>query len=142
MCSAPRVDNTVLAPGKSGTLRRAMYRCTRRVSTGEPENSQNGPMPHRRPTRAERERVITMDLLADWRPYATALPEPRSGHDWRYFGTITMDGETGALAWRAGGYGFGSGGYSREFGLWDRIKVTAIMLSKPRRLRGCTTVPA
>jgi len=88
-------------------------------------------MPHRRPTRAERERVITVDLLADWRPYATALPEPRSGHDWRYFGTITMDGETGALAWRAGGYGFGSGGYIRELGLWDRIKVTAIMLSKP-----------
>jgi len=37
MCRAPRVDNTVLAPGKSGTLRRAMYRCTRRVSMREPE---------------------------------------------------------------------------------------------------------
>jgi len=66
-------------------------------------------MPHRRPTKAERERVIAVDLLADWHPYAVPLPEPRSQYDWRYFGTIAMQGETGALAWRAGSYGFGVG---------------------------------
>jgi hypothetical protein len=76
-------------------------------------------------------RVITVDLLADWLPYADPLPEPRSNHDWRYFGTITMDGETGALAWRAGGYGFGSGARVCELGLWDRIKLNAIMLGEP-----------
>ena len=99
-----------------------MYRCTRRVSIREPENSQNESMPHRRPTKAERERVITVDLLADWHPYAMPLPEPRSQYDWRYFGTITMEGETGALAWRTGSYGFGAGVLVRELDQWDRIK--------------------
>lgn len=88
-------------------------------------------MSRRRPTKAERLSVLTVDLLADWRPYASPLPEPRDKSDWRYFGTITMDGETGALAWRGGSYGFGSGGFVRELGLWDRIKVNAIMLDKP-----------
>lgn len=88
-------------------------------------------MSRRRPTKAERMRIITVDLLADWRPHASPLPRPRSQHDWRYFGTITMNGETGALAWRAGGYGFGSGTRVRELGLWDRIKITSIMLGEP-----------
>jgi hypothetical protein len=108
-----------------------MYRCTRRVSTCEPENAQNGRMPYRRPTRAERQRVITVDLLADWHPYAMPLPEPRNEYDWRYFGTITMDGETGAFAWRAGSYGFGAGARVRELGQWDRIKVNSILLAEP-----------
>ena len=108
-----------------------MYRCTRRVSTCERSGIQNGRMPHRRPTKAERQRVITLDLLADWRPYAAPLPEPRGPNDWRYCGIITMDGETGALAWRAGGFGFGAGALVRELGLWDRIKVNAILLAEP-----------
>ena len=88
-------------------------------------------MSRHRPTKAERMRVITLDLLVDWHRHASPLPEPRNEYDWRYFGAITMDGETGALAWRAGGYGFGSGARVRELGLWDRIKVNAILLSEP-----------
>jgi hypothetical protein len=88
-------------------------------------------MSRRRPTKAERERVITLDLLADWRAHAEPLPEPHSDHDWRYSGTITVDGQTGALAWRAGGYGIGTGPSVREFGLWDRIKVTALLMAEP-----------
>jgi hypothetical protein len=95
-------------------------------------------MSRRRPTKAERMRVITIDLLADWRPYAVPLPEPRGEYDWRYFGTITMDGETGALAWRAGSYGFGTDVGVRELGQWDRIKVNSILLDKPP---GCSNVP-
>jgi len=88
-------------------------------------------MSRRRPTKAERERVITLDLLADWRAYAEPLPEPRSEHDWRYFGTITIDGQTGALAWHAGGYGIGNGAAVRELGLWDRIKFTGLLMGEP-----------
>jgi len=88
-------------------------------------------MSRRRPTKAERERVITLDLLADWRAYAEPLPPPRSEHDWRYYGTITRDGVTGAFAWRAGRYGVGVGANVTECGLWDRIKITAIMLGEP-----------
>jgi len=88
-------------------------------------------MSRRRPTKAERERVITLDLLADWRAYAEPLPEPRDKFDWRYFGTITMDGQTGALAWRAGNYGVGIGATVAELGLWDRIKIDRILESKP-----------
>lgn len=96
-------------------------------------------MSRRRPTKAERVRVVTIDLLADWHLYAAPLPEPRSEYDWRYFGTITMDGETGALAWRAGSYGFGSGvGGVRELGQWDRIKVNSLLLDKPP---GCSNAP-
>lgn len=55
-------------------------------------------MSRRRPTKADYNRVVTIDLLADWRPYAEPLPEPRSDSDWVYFGTITRDGVTGAPA--------------------------------------------
>jgi len=95
-------------------------------------------MSRRRPTKAERERVIALDLLADWRVYAEALQEPRGEHDWRYFGTITCDGVTGALAWRAGGYGVGNGTDVRELGLWDRIKVHALLMDEPP---GYTSAP-
>ena len=90
-------------------------------------------MSRRRPTKAERERVISMDLLADWRMYAEPLPSPNGEHDWRYYGTITIDGQTGALAWRAGGYGIGigNGASVRELGLWDRIKVTSFLMDAP-----------
>jgi len=88
-------------------------------------------MSRRRPTKAERERVISLDLRANWRAHAEPLPEPRSEYDWRYFGTITISGETGALAWRAGGYGIGIGADVRELGLWDRIKVTGLLMDEP-----------
>jgi len=88
-------------------------------------------MSRRRSTKAERERVISLDLLANWRAYAEPLPAPKGDHDWRYFGTITMDGHTGALAWRAGGYGVGNGTNVRELGLWDRIKVTGLLMDDP-----------
>lgn len=88
-------------------------------------------MSRRRPTKAERQRVIAVDLLADWRAYAQPLPDPRSEHDWRYFGTITMDGETRALAWRAGFYGIGRGSLVVELGMWDRIKVDTIVRHEP-----------
>jgi hypothetical protein len=88
-------------------------------------------MSRRRPTKADRLRVISIDLLADWHCYAAPLPEPRSEYDWRYFGAITMDGETGALAWRAGSYGFGRDARVRELGLWDRIKINSILLGEP-----------
>jgi len=88
-------------------------------------------MSRRRPTKAERKRVVTLDLLADWHAYAEPPPEPNSEHDWRYFGTITIDGQTGALAWRAGGYGIGNGPNVRELGLWNRIKVTGLLMDNP-----------
>src|SRR5690348_2764480 len=88
-------------------------------------------MSRHRPTKAEREHIVTLDLLADWYAYAEPLPEPRSERDWRYFGTITIDGQTGALAWRAGGYGIGNGANLRELGLWDRIKVTSLLMGEP-----------
>ena len=65
--------------------------------------------------------------VADAAPHKPA----RSEHDWRYFGTITINGETGALAWRAGGYGIGNGTTARELGLWDRIKVEALLMDEP-----------
>ena len=88
-------------------------------------------MSRRRPTKAERECVISLDLLADWRAYVEPLPPPTSEHDWRYFGTITINGQTGALAWHAGGYGTGNGKDVRELGLWDRIKVTSLLMKEP-----------
>ena len=95
-------------------------------------------MSRRRPTKAERERVISLDLLADWCAYAEPLPTSTSEDDWRYFGTITMDGQTGALAWRAGGYGIGNGSTVRELGIWDRIKVTSLLMDEPP---GCASTP-
>ena len=88
-------------------------------------------MSRRRPTKAERERIVTLDLLADWRAFAEPLPTPKGEYDWRYYGTITMDGQTGALAWRAGGYGIGNGATVRELGLWDRIKVSGLLMGEP-----------
>lgn len=88
-------------------------------------------MASRRPTRAEQNRVIRIDLAADWHPFAPSLPAPASDYDWRYCGTITIDGETGGLAWHLGGYGIGTALGVRELGLWDRIKINAILQGKP-----------
>jgi hypothetical protein len=88
-------------------------------------------MSERYPTRAERDRIIAIDLLADWRPFAAPLPPPTGDHDWRYYGTITINGETGAFAWRAGNYGIGSGATIDELGKWDRIKIERLLFDKP-----------
>lgn len=88
-------------------------------------------MPSRRPTKAEQRRIIAIDLLADWNPYADPLLAPASEHDWRYFGVVTIDGVPGALAWRAGDYGVGVGSEVRALGLWDRIKINALLDARP-----------
>ena len=72
--------------------------------------------------------TLTIDLLGDWRPLAAPPPTAHSDHDWRYFGTITFNGVTGALAWTAGGYGIAVGDSPvQPFGLWERIKINEIM---------------
>lgn len=40
---------------------------------------------------------------------------------------LTINGQTGALAWRAGG----NGTSVRQLGLWDRIKVTSLLMNEP-----------
>lgn len=101
------------------------------VSTFDHASVHNRSMSARRPSKAEREAVIRLDLLGDPLTYADPLPEPRSEHDWQYFGTITRDGAAGALAWRLGGYGIGIGAIVRECSLWDRIKIDRILLQDP-----------
>lgn len=72
--------------------------------------------------------TLTIDLLDDWRPLAAAPPPARSDHDWRYFGTITIHGVRGALAWKTGGYGVAIGDSPvRPLGLWKRIRINEIM---------------
>lgn len=72
--------------------------------------------------------TLTIDLLADRRPFADAPPAPHIDHDWRYFGTVTYSGTTGAPAWRVGGYGIAVGSESvREFQLWEWIRLNSIM---------------
>lgn len=75
--------------------------------------------------------TLTIDLLGDWRPLAAAPPPAPSDRDWRYFGTVTIHGMSGALAWKAGGYGMTVGdGAVRPFSLWERIRFNEIMESE------------
>jgi hypothetical protein len=72
--------------------------------------------------------TLEVDLLADWRPYADEPAVHLSSRDWRYFGTVTYNGVTCALAWRAGWYGLATGSSPvYEFQLWERIRLQAIM---------------
>lgn len=72
--------------------------------------------------------TLTIDLLADWSPFADPPSEPHIDHDWRHFGTVTYNGTTGALAWRIGGYGMAVGSEPvREFQLWERIRLNSIL---------------
>jgi hypothetical protein len=83
-----------------------------------------------RMARLPRKKPFTLDinLLADWRPYADAPPEPTASHNWRYFGTATYNGVTGALAWNGAGYGLAIGSARvYEFPIWERIRLQAIM---------------
>lgn len=72
--------------------------------------------------------TLTIDLLADWHPYASE-PAPVSLHQpWTYFGTITYNGITGALAWRYGWYGMAVGEEPViELPLWERIRIQQIL---------------
>jgi len=81
-------------------------------------------------TRPPRKRpfTLTIDLLGDWRPLALAPPPARSEHDWRYFGTVTINGVSGALAWKDGDHGIAVGDAPvRPFDLWERIRLSEIM---------------
>ena len=72
--------------------------------------------------------TLTINLLGDWRPLAATPPSAASEHDWRYFGIVTINGVSGALAWKAGDYGMAVGdGSVRSFDLWERIRVSEIM---------------
>jgi hypothetical protein len=72
--------------------------------------------------------TLTVDLLADWHPFADPPPVPRRDSDWRYFGTATYNGVTGALAWRTGGYGIAVASEPvAEFPLWERIRLNSIL---------------
>lgn len=72
--------------------------------------------------------TLTIDLLGDWRPLAAAPPPARCEHEWRYFGTVTIHGVSGALAWKAGGYGIAVGDDPvRPLSLWERIRINEIM---------------
>ncbi|TAM63794.1 MAG: hypothetical protein EPN49_01560 [Rhodanobacter sp.] len=71
---------------------------------------------------------LTIDLLADWRPWAAALPPPRTDKDWRLFGTVTFNGTTGALAWKAREYGIVIGNDPvRRLGVRARRRISEIM---------------
>jgi hypothetical protein len=70
--------------------------------------------------RVHRAKSFSFDLLADWRPYADP---PAEGSEWVNYGTATLNGQTGALAWS-------KRGMPRlvirdrdliELGMWERI---------------------
>jgi hypothetical protein len=72
--------------------------------------------------------ALDIDLLADWRSYADEPAEAQSARDWRYFGTVTYNGVTGALAWKGAGYGLAIGSAPvHEFELWERIRLQTIL---------------
>lgn len=74
--------------------------------------------------RVHRAKSFSYDLLADWRPYADAPPPAVTDSDWLYHGTVTLDGETGALAWKRGWFGIAVGSYPvRELGMWESIQI-------------------
>ena len=84
----------------------------------------------RRPQR--RHRSLTIDLLADWQQVADPLPEPHGPRDWQLYGTVTIDGITGGLAWKPGRYAIVTGAILRELGLWEHIDVsTTLAIAKP-----------
>lgn len=89
--------------------------------------------------RVHRAKSFSYDLLADWRPYAR--PSPADSPEWIYHGTVTLEGVTGALAWRHGWYGIAVGSQPvRELGLWERIKVSEDI--RDQSVAGWETAPA
>lgn len=73
--------------------------------------------------RVHRAKSFSYDLLADWRPYASPPAPGRLG--WIYHGTVTLEGVTGALAWRHGWLGIAVRDEPvRELRLWERIRIS------------------
>jgi hypothetical protein len=72
--------------------------------------------------RVHRAKSFSFDLLADWRPYADP---PAEGSEWVYYGTATLNSQTGALAWsRRGRPHLAIRGQDPiELGLWERIEL-------------------
>lgn len=71
--------------------------------------------------RVPRAKSFSFDLRADWRPYASP---PAEDSEWIYHGTVTLEGVTGALAWRHGWLGIAVAAEPvRELGLWERIRI-------------------
>ncbi|HEV2622919.1 MAG TPA: hypothetical protein VGU65_12615 [Frateuria sp.] len=78
--------------------------------------------------RVHRAKSFTFDLLAGWRPYAVP---PADNSPWLYYGTGTLDGVTGALAWRRGWIGLAVGAQPvRELRMWERIDLDAAVRAK------------
>lgn len=72
--------------------------------------------------------TLDIDLLAEWRPYPDEPAPPQSDRDLRYFGTVTYNGVTGAIARKGGGDGVAIGlAPACEFPLWERIRLNEIM---------------
>jgi len=90
--------------------------------------------------RVHRAKSFSYDLLADWRPYAVPPDQVRNVFGWIYHGTVTLEGVTGALAWRRGLNGIAVGGLEvRELGMWERIRIDREIREKAAP--GWETVP-
>lgn len=71
--------------------------------------------------RVHRAKSFTFDLTADWRPFAEP---PVVGGEWIYYGTCTLEGVTGALAWKHGWEGIAVGHQPVQvLGMWERIDI-------------------
>lgn len=72
--------------------------------------------------RVHRAKSFSFDLLADWGPFADP---PAEGSEWVYYGTATLNGETGALAWSKRGrpHLVIRGRDPIELGMWERIEL-------------------
>lgn len=73
----------------------------------------------------KRAKSFSFDLTADWRPFADP-PAPPVGlmAPWTYYGTCTLDGVTGALAFRDWQVGIAVGSDAvRELGVYERIAI-------------------
>lgn len=70
--------------------------------------------------RVHRAKSFSFDLLANWHPYADP---PADGSEWIYYGTATLNGETGALAWSSRGMPRLAirGRAPIELRMWERI---------------------
>lgn len=78
--------------------------------------------------RVHRAKSFAFDLLADWRPHADP---PAEASEWVYYGTCTLNGETGALAWRQGWNGIAVGGHAVQLlGQWEQIEVQHAVIFK------------
>lgn len=88
--------------------------------------------------RVHRAKSFCYDLLADWRRYAS--PPPPGDRGWKYHGTVTLEGVTGALARRQGWYGIAVGDWPvRDLGMWERIRTCQEVLAK--EVPGWDTAP-